>query len=146
MLALVAAGCGGSSKPRTPDLSRVPMVPGARVVEQVKVCDRGAAAYCGLEVVIVDRSYRSSEDFLSSERDYLHAHGWTGASGDIGDENAADSPGHRLHLSFATAGGELHGIDLSWITRSPRVKYALVNSVFDSTAALGMVLQLGDGN
>ena len=46
--------------------------------------------------------------------------GWTGANADTGQQRAADSPGHKLRLTYAPAAGDLQGIDLGWIKRSRR--------------------------
>lgn len=145
MLLTALAGCGGSGGKRTPNLARVPLVSGAHVVARVKECDSGASAYCAIQLVVADEAYHSADDFLLSERAYLHAHGWSGADGDTGEESAADSPGHKLHLTYATASGDLDGVDLGWIRRSRSVTLALSRAIFDRRAALSLLLETGSG-
>jgi hypothetical protein len=142
------AGCGGSgsSSRHVPDLTRVPLVAGARVEARTQQCDPGAAAYCAVQLVVYDRNYRNSTDLLESERNFLHARGWTGANGDVGTESAADSPGHKLHLTYAAAGDELYGLDVHWITRPWPIWSALSNSIFDQTPALSLVVEAGNGS
>jgi hypothetical protein len=138
------AGCGGSG-PRKPKLAQLPLVAGARTVAQATQCDPGSAAYCAIHFVVLDRHYQTSEGFLKAERAVLHAHGWTDANADIGPETAADSPGHKLHLTYATAFGELDGIDFNWIKRPRNITMALSNSVFAHTPALAMLLEIDSG-
>jgi hypothetical protein len=149
-LALIGglAGCGGSgsSSRRVPDLTSVPLVPGAHVVARTQQCDPGASAYCAIEFVVYAHGYRNSDDFLLSERHALHAQGWTGANGDTGTESAADSPGHKLHLTYATAGGDLQGLDFHWITRPWPIWAALSNSIWDQAPALSLMLEAGNGS
>src|SRR5581483_11766857 len=95
-LAVALAACG-SSKNHVPNVAQVPLVAGAKVVAKLQQCDPGAAAYCAIQLVVIDTRYQSSDDLLLSERAHLHAKGWTGANGDVGPESAADSPGHKLH-------------------------------------------------
>ena len=144
VLAAGIAGCGSSS-PRTPNIGQLPLVPGVRTVAKVTQCDPGAAAYCGVQFVVLNHRYRDSEEFLKSESALLHAHGWTDANADIGPETAADSPGHKLHLTYATAFGELDGIDFGWIKRPRNITIALSNSVFAHTPALAMLLEVDSG-
>jgi hypothetical protein len=148
-LAALGLGAGiaacGSSGTHTPKLSQLPLVAGAHMVVQTTECDPGTNAYCGVQFVLYDRRYANSEALLKAERDALHAHGWTDANADIGPESAADSPGHKLHLTYATAGGELDGIDFGWIKRPRRVTLALSNSIFAHTPALSMLLEIDSG-
>jgi hypothetical protein len=123
----------------------LPLVPGSHVVARVQQCDRGAAAYCAIEFVVSNRSFARLDDFLLAERHYLHAHGWTGANGDTGEESAADSPGHKLHLTYATASGDLDGLIFHWIRRPWPIWSALSRSLFDRRPALSMMLELGSG-
>ena len=51
----------------------------------------------------------SSDDLLKGERDDLLAAGWTRVNGDTGDERAAQSPGHKLRVTYASASGDLKG-------------------------------------
>jgi hypothetical protein len=136
------AGCG-SSAPRVPDVSRLPLVDGTSIVARARQCDRGASAYCAIELVVVDPRFANSEELRKAERDRLVASGWSRASGDTGNEHAADSPGHRLRVTYATAQADLQGIDLGWIQRSRSVTLALSRALFARTAALSMMLELG---
>ena len=144
-VALVAAlaGCGQSSGGRTPDLSRLPLVAGAQVVAQVKECDSGANAFCALELVIVDPRYKTPDDMLNAEHDRLRAAGWTGANADTGEQHAADSPGHNLRLTYATAAGELKGTGLGWTKRAQPIKLALSRAMLYQSAALSLMLEQG---
>lgn len=142
---VLLSSCGGSHATRSPALSGLPILPGAHVSAEAQRCDKGSAAYCALQLVVVDRSFGSEDDFLLAERKWLHAHGWTGANGDTGDESAADSPGHKLHVVYATATGDLKGWAFDWIKRQPKIIYALSDSVFDNTAALSLLLEVGPG-
>jgi hypothetical protein len=140
-LALLA-GCGQSGV-KVPDSTRLPLVSGARVVQQVRQCDRGANAFCSLELVVVDPRYRNSLDLLTGEHQHLMSLGWTGANAEIGEERAADSPGHKLRVTFSTAGGDLKGIDLGWIHRSRKTALALSHALFAHSSALSVMLEYG---
>ncbi len=143
-LALPAAiaGCGQSGS-KAPDLSKLPLVPGASVVTQAKQCDQGANAYCAWELVVADHRFKSSTDLLISEHRQLISAGWSGADGDTGEQHAADSPGHKLRVTYATADGDLKGIDLGWIRRSRAVTLALSKALFDRVPTLSFMLELG---
>lgn len=142
-LGLAMAGCGQVSASRTPNLAGVPLTAGAQVLASVRRCDRGANAYCSLQLVVADPQYRNSVDLLRSERDHLKALGWTTANADNGDEHAADSPRHRLHLLYATAALDLKGLDLGWIQRAPLITRTLARTMFDRTSALSLMLETG---
>jgi hypothetical protein len=142
-LIVTLAGCGRSSANHTPDLAGLPLVHGARIVAQVRRCDRGANAFCGWELVVVSPTYRSSDALLLSEHRRLLKLGWTGANADTGEEHAADSPGHKLRVTYATAYGDLKGIDLGWIRRSRRVTLSLARAMFDHASALSILLEEG---
>ena len=141
-MAVALSGCGATG-PRTPDLSRLPLVPGARIALQVRVCDTGANSYCGWEVVVVAPGYRDSDLLLTLERRHLKKLGWSAATGDIGSEHAADSPGHRLRLSYATPTQDLQGVDLGFIRRSRPVTLALSRAFFEHVPTLSMLLEVG---
>jgi hypothetical protein len=143
-LALLAllTGCGGGGN-KVPDLTRLPLVPGAQIVQQVRACDRGANAFCSLELVVIDSRYRNSLDLLTGEHQQLMSLGWTGANAEIGEERAADSPGHKLRVTFATDYGDLKGIDLGWIHRSRKTALALSHALFDHSPALSVMLEVG---
>lgn len=138
------AGCG-SSGPRVPPVSGLPLVGGTSVVARAQQCDRGANAYCALELVVVGPRFRSSEDLRKAERDHLVASGWSRSNGDTGTEYAADSPGHHLRVTYATPQGDLQGIDLGWIQRSRSITLALSRALFARSPALSMMLELGSG-
>ncbi len=142
-----AFGSSGSGRTqRVPDVTHVPLVSGAQIVARKRQCDPGANAYCAIELVVYDREYATSNDFLLSERKALHAHGWTGANGDTGEESAADSPGHKLHLTYATANGDLDGLIFHWIQRPWPIWSALSSSIFDHAPALSLMLENGNGS
>jgi hypothetical protein len=142
LTAAVLAGCGNGGQ-HAPDLSRLPLVPGAQIKVQERVCDTGASAYCGWEVVVVDTRYRNSDQLFRAEHRHLLGHGWSGADGDIGDEHAADSPGHKLRVTYATPTGDLKGVDLGWIRRSRPVTLALSRAIFNHEPVISMLLEIG---
>jgi hypothetical protein len=144
-LGAALASCGGSSSTRGPALSALPILPGARVAVQSQQCDKGHAAFCAIQFVLVDKAFTDNYQFLYAQRAWLHSHGWTGASGDTSVEEAADSPGHKLHLTYATATDDLEGWAFNWIKRRAAVIYGLSNTVFDGTPALSMMLEIGSG-
>src|SRR5581483_3984918 len=94
--ALLVAGCGSGRK--VPDLGGLPLAGGSRVVLQTKICNPGADAYCADELVVTNEQYRSSEDFLDTERAILHKLGWSGQYAPNGNEHSDDSPGHKLRV------------------------------------------------
>ncbi len=140
--AAALAGCG-TTAPRAPDLSRLPLVQGSRISVQKLACDTGANAYCGWELVVVAPRYRDSDELLRAEHRQLLKRGWSGAAGDIGGEKAADSPGHRLRVTYATPTGDLRGYDLGWIRRSPQITLALSRAYFAHEPAMSMLLEQG---
>jgi len=148
MLALgpALASCGGGSAVHAPTLAQLPILPGARVAVQARQCDKGSSAFCAIQFVLVDRAFTDNYAFLYAERSWLHAHGWTGASGDNAVEEAADSPGHKLHLTYATATDDLQGWAFNWIKRRAAVIYGLSDTVFEGTPALSMMLEIGTGS
>lgn len=144
-LSLTLAACGSGGTTNTPDLSKLPLVSGARVISQHLKCDPGANAFCGWEVVAVAPRFRDSNDFLLGEHEHLKALGWTGVNADVGGERAADSPRHALHLTFGTADTDLKGIDLGWIKRSRTVTLMLSREIFEHVPSLSMLLEQGPG-
>jgi hypothetical protein len=146
-LALAAgslAGCGAASEPqRTPAAGALPLVPGSRVVEQVRRCDQGRNAFCAINLVVVNRAYNSSDILARDESQVLSKAGWSLADGDTGLQAAANSPGHKLRLTYATATGDLRDIDLGIINRPWPITYALSTSMFDRAAAMSMRLEVG---
>jgi hypothetical protein len=96
--------------------------------------------------VVVDRRYGSSDALVSSEHRKVHSQGWAGVGGDTGDERAAESPGHKLRVTYATAYGELKGIDLKWIQRPRTITMALSRAMFDRDPAMALLLETGAGD
>jgi hypothetical protein len=135
------AGCGGGI--HSPRLSSLPLVHGTRVVTEVRRCDPGTRPYCSLELVLADPLYGSSRTFVLAERDLLRAHGWTDASPQTADELAGESPGDRFRITYATAYGDLKGIDLGWIQRTHQIKESLSSQLFAGTPAMSAQLQTG---
>jgi hypothetical protein len=120
------------------------MVAGASVVAEVKQCDRGANSFCALELVVVDTRYKTSRDLVRSEHRLLKRSGWSSANADTGEQRAADSPGHKLRVTYATAYGDLKGIDLGWIQRPRKITLALSHALFDRSAAMSIMLEIGN--
>ncbi|MEO8966554.1 MAG: hypothetical protein ABI355_03100 [Solirubrobacteraceae bacterium] len=142
-LGFAVAGCGQASATHTPDLAGVPLTAGAQVLASVRRCDRGSNAYCSVQLVIADPQFGNSVDLLRSERDHLKALGWTTANADNGNEHAADSPHHQLHLLYATAPLDLIALDLGWTQRAPVIARTLSKTMFDQSAALSLMLETG---
>ncbi len=143
LLALMLGGCGASQAERTPAVGDLPLVPGARIATQVRTCDPGARAFCSIQLVVVDPRYKSSDVLALDESHQLRNQGWSLADGDTDQETAANSPGHKLRLTFSTAVGDLQEIDLGAILRSRAIALALSNSIFDRTPAMSMMLEAG---
>jgi hypothetical protein len=138
------AGCGGASKtPHEPTASQLPLVDGASVVAQVRQCDNGANAYCAIQMVVTDPRYKTSADLVDQEHAKLRSHGWTGGEGDTADQKAADSPGHKLRVTYATASGDLRGVDLGSIERSRKITLALSRAMFNRAPAMSLMLEVG---
>jgi hypothetical protein len=142
-LVLILAGCGASQAQRTPVATDIPLVPGAEIAVQTRACDRGSRAFCSIDLVVVDRHYISSDVLARDESHVLRKHGWSLADGDTSLQSAANSPGHKLRLTFATANGDLRQIDLGTIIRPWPITYALSSTMFDRTAAMSMRLEVG---
>jgi hypothetical protein len=139
--AVALAGCGHTS--RSPSVEHLPLVPGASVIAKMRECNHGANAYCSLQMVVQAPGYRSPRRLLFDERDYLFHHGWRAASPDTGVELAAESPGHKLRVTYATALQDLKGIDLGWIARPPSIEHALDRAVFDHVPTMSVLLEVG---
>jgi hypothetical protein len=137
------AGCGSSGGTQGLDLTRVPLVDGSRVIAQARECDRGANAFCSLEAVVVDPRFHSSGDMVTSERALLRKQGWSLVNADTGLQSAAESPGHKLRVTYATAYGDLQGIDLVWIHRANAITQSLSRQVFDGSSAMSIMLEDG---
>jgi hypothetical protein len=144
LAAAVLTGCG-TGGPRAPRLASLPLVAGAHVVAQDRVCDKGANPYCALELVVTDDGYPTSTALVAAEHRLLRSKGWTGVNADTGDERAAESPGHRVRVTYATGYGDLKGIDEGWIHRSHRVALALSRAMFEQRSAMSALLEIGSG-
>ena len=142
-LAAVIAGCGSGGGKHEPNLTQLPLVDGANVVAQVRSCDRGKNAYCAIEMVVVDRRYKNSTRLVEDEHSQLRKHGWTGGQGDFSQQKAADSPGHKLRVTYATAAGDLRGVDLGSIQRPREITLALSRTMFDQAPAMSVLLEVG---
>jgi hypothetical protein len=137
------AGCGGTSEPRSPAVSELPLVRGAKVVAQLRQCDRGANAFCAIEMVVIDRRMGSSGALVFAERNRLRDHGWALEQGEDGLQHAAESPSHRVRVVYATAEGDLEGIDLGWIHRPRAIALALAATMFARLPAMSVMLEAG---
>jgi hypothetical protein len=137
------AGCGEAGGTHGLGIAAVPLVQGSTVVAQAHQCDRGADAFCALEAVIVNSQYHSSGDLVTSERQLLRQRGWSQVSPDTGLQSAAESPGHRLRLTYATALGDLQGIDLVWIHRARVIELTLSRELFARASAMSVMLEHG---
>jgi hypothetical protein len=142
-LAAILAGCGASHAQRTPVASDIPLVPGAAIAAQTRACDHGSRVFCAVDLVVVDHHYVSSDVLALDESHVLRKHGWSLADGDTGLQTAANSPGHKLRLTFSTANGDLREVDLGTINRPWPIVYALSSTMFDRTAAMSMRLEVG---
>jgi hypothetical protein len=137
------AACGQSAPGQPPQLTGLPLAGGLRVVAHSRRCDRGANSYCAVQVVVVGSGAGGSAGLLTREQQRLTALGWTSSQGDIGKERAADSPGHKLRLTYAPASDDLQAFDMGWIRRAPRIARALSQTMFDRAPALSLMLQTG---
>jgi hypothetical protein len=143
VLVVALAGCGQSTAQRTPDIAKLPLVSGAQVALRVQRCDKGVNAFCGYELVVAGPRYRSADQLVKDEHRLLLGRGWTGANAETGEQHAADSPGHKLRVTYATAYGDLKGIDLGWIKRSRKITLALSNAMFRHAPTMSMLLEVG---
>jgi hypothetical protein len=145
-IAMIAglAGCGPGATGSAPPLEQLPLLPGAKVVARSQQCDKGANPYCALELVIVDGRFKTSDQLVTAEHKWVHAAGWRGVTADTGDERAAESPGHKYRITYATASGDLKGVDLGWIHRSKKIAYALSRSLFSHDSAMSVLLEAGE--
>jgi hypothetical protein len=142
-LAVALAGCGTSKDDRTPTVSAVPLLPGAKIASQVRECDAGSHPFCTVELVVTDPRYKSSDNLAHDESKRLRKSGWSLADGDTSTESSANSPGHKFRLTYSTAADDLQQIDLGQITRRRPITLALSNSMFDRAAAMSMMLEVG---
>jgi hypothetical protein len=140
-LLLALAGCGQSAASNSLSLAQLPLVKDASIVTQLRQCDRGANAFCAIVAVVVDPHAASAGALVTSEHRYLRRVGWTAGAGDDGDEQAAESPGHKLRVTYASAVADLIGIDLGWIKRPRQVTLALTRELFGRTPAMSIMLE-----
>jgi hypothetical protein len=144
VLSAVLAGCGGASaSQRIPTAASVPLIPGSRIVTRVRACDEGSNPYCAIDLVVSNRSYNSSDILLRDEGRLLKKDGWSLAHGDTGAQSAANSPGHKLRLTFSTAAGDLQEVDLGAINRPWPIVFSLSSSMFARAATMSMMLEIG---
>jgi hypothetical protein len=141
--ALGLAGCGQGSSSRSPQLTGAPLAGGLRVVAHTHRCDRGVDPYCAVQLVVVGSGGGGAAALIAREQKHLSALGWTSAQGDTGKEQAADSPGHKLRLTYAAAWDDLQALDMGWIRRSPLIGRALARTMFHRASALSLMLQPG---
>jgi hypothetical protein len=140
-VAILVTGRGGT--PRAIGLRNVPMLHGTRVMIQVRSCDRSAGAYCALQVVVVGDRYHTSAALRLAYAGRLAKLGWTAAKGPVDAETAADSPGHELRLTYATADAELTDIDVGSVQRTAAISHALSDTIFTRLPALSLMLTRG---
>lgn len=124
-------------------IDRLPLVDGARVVAQATQCDRGANAFCTVQAVVVGQRFPSSGALVASERRRLVKLGWSSMAGDDGNERAAESPGHKLRVTYATAAGDLIGVDEGWIKRPRSITMALDRAYIKGTPTMSVMLEAG---
>jgi hypothetical protein len=144
MCAVVLAGCGAhSGGGNVPNVAGLPLVRGSAIVARITECDRSANAFCGVELVVVNRESHSSGELVAMERSRLRKSGWSIGQGDIPAERSASSPDGRLRVTYATASGDLLGIDLGWISRSRPVGQALARAMFERQPTMSIMLETG---
>jgi hypothetical protein len=143
LFGLTLAGCGNGGASAPLSMGQLPLIPGASVVSQERQCDRGSNAFCAIEAVIVDKQAPSSGALVASEHRKLHSLGWTTSAGDDGDEVAADSPGHKVRVTYATALSDLIGWDEKWIKRPYSDALALDREFINRTPAMSIMLEAG---
>jgi hypothetical protein len=141
--ALTLSSCGQASPAVVPNIAHVPLVRGVKVLAMIRLCDHGANAFCAVQLVVADHRYDSSGALMLAERQALKHRGWSLYQGDIGNENSAESPGHKLRLTYGTAAADLRGIDLDQIKRSRPITLALSRSMFDRSPAISLMLETG---
>ena len=113
------------------------------MVAKSRRCDHGSNVYCDLYLAVIDRNFTGSQGFMSALRRHLKALHWSVGIGDIGQEQTAVSPGHKYRLTYATDEGELRAVDLGWVQRPSAVSVALARAMFQSTAALSVIVAAG---
>jgi hypothetical protein len=94
-------------------------------------------------MVIVAPKLHTSWELVNAEARLLARHRWTSEAAINGNERAAQSPGDKLRVTYATAYADLQGIDLGWIQRDHRITVALSKALFDRGAAMSVMLEVG---
>ncbi|MGI8715116.1 MAG: hypothetical protein ACR2NR_18420 [Solirubrobacteraceae bacterium] len=143
VLGIAVAGCGQSGSHQISSPHGIPLVAGVRIVAQTRSCDRGANPYCSLQLVVVGARYPTATALLTGEEQRLRTVGWTSTVGDTPKERSADSPGHKLRLSYALAADDLESWDLGSLKRRPSIARALAATMFERVPALSLMLQAG---
>jgi hypothetical protein len=143
VIGAVVATTGRGGTPRAIGLRNIPLPAGTRVVTRVRSCDRGVNPYCTLQVVVTGDRYPTSTALRAAYGQQLAKLGWTTAKGPDGNETAADSPGHELRLTFATAYEDLLGVDSKWIQRTAAISHSLSAMMFDRAPTLSIMLLRG---
>jgi hypothetical protein len=143
--AAVLSACGQGSAPGTPSASGLPLASGSRILASARRCDGGAHPFCALDLVVAAPAgrYRSSGALMSAESDRLRSAGWSQTAGDTIHETAAESPGHRLRVTYAQAGEDLLSIEQSRIHRAVPIARTLSRELFARAPALSLMLQAG---
>ena len=118
-------------------------MPGSQIIQQFRHCDRGANAFCSTDLVVTNRGYVSSDDLARDESHLLRKQGWSLSDGDTGLQFGANSPGHKLRLTYAAANNDLREIILGAINRPWPIISAMSTSMFDRAAAMSMRLEVG---
>ena len=128
-------------------MAAVPLVPGTRIVLSVRRCDAGAHPFCARELVLAAARarYEDSGVLKVAERRVLDHAGWRRSEGDTYDESAAESPGNRLRVTYATAEQDLLSIDERRIARMPAFTRQLADVLFAREPALSLLVQAGSG-
>ncbi len=145
IVVLVVGGCAPGGADRTPSLASVPLVRGAHVRVRVRVCNKGANAFCALELVVAGTGYRTSMQLLRAETALLKRLHWRHANADTGLERAAYAPGGKLRLTYATPKGDLESVDLGWVQRNRTIRVALAHVMFENEPAMSMLVEDGPG-
>jgi hypothetical protein len=145
--AWVVSGCGAGSGPRGPAVASVPLVPGTRIVVNVRRCNEGSHPFCARELVLAANAshYEDSGVLKVAELRVLRHAGWRRSEGDTYDESAAESPHDRLRVTYATAEQDLLSIDERRIARTPAITRQLAEVMFAREPALSLLVQAGSG-
>jgi hypothetical protein len=136
------AGCGNSGT-HVPDVSKLPLVPGASIELQERVCDSGSNPYCGWEMVVTSTRYRDADEMFSAEHRLLGSRHWSGADAGSDGSHAAESPDGKLRVTYATPYEDLVGTEINGVRRTQQITLALSKAAFDHTPALSILLELG---